>query len=76
MPAYKGTKVLGTLSGGVHRKGTAPVAGMYGAYGPRTTDKKMINKPTLTKKDKNDTYARALNSSDTTNRKKLKKKTK
>lgn len=47
MPAYKGTKGLGTLRGGVHPKGTAPVMSMTATQGPRTTDRKMVNKPTM-----------------------------
>jgi len=62
MPAYKGTKILGSLRGGVHPKGTAPVAGKTGTQGPRTTDPKMVNKPTMsnTNNDPNNTYARAM----------------
>jgi hypothetical protein len=63
MPAYKGTKVLGTLRGGVSSKGgTAPVAGKTGTQGPRTTDPKMVGKPTLSNKnnDPNNTYTRAM----------------
>ena len=63
MPAYKGTKVLGTLRGGVSSKGgTAPVAGKTGTQGPRTTDPKMVGKPTLSNKnnDPNNTYIRAM----------------
>jgi hypothetical protein len=61
MPAGKGTKILGTLRGGTHPKGTAPVARLIGTYGPRTTDPDMVNKPTMTNKgdDENDTYDRA-----------------
>lgn len=47
MPAFKGTKVLGTLQGGFHPKGTAPIAGKTGAYGPRTTDPDMVSKPSM-----------------------------
>ena len=64
MPAFKGSKVLGTLSGGVHPKGTAPVAGMTGTQGARTTDPKMVNKPTLSNPD--ETYTRATKSKKTT----------
>jgi hypothetical protein len=62
MPAFKGTKILGTLSGGVHPKGTAPVAGLIGTQGARTTDKKMVGKPTMsnTDGDTNNTYAKAM----------------
>lgn len=61
MPAYKGTKILGTMRGGTHPKGTAPVASKLGTQGPRTTDPDMVGKPTMTNKgdDLNDTYARA-----------------
>jgi hypothetical protein len=64
MPAFKGSKVLGTLSGGVHPRGTAPVAGMTGTQGPRTTDPKMVNKPTMSNEDgdPNNTYIRATKS--------------
>jgi hypothetical protein len=64
MPAFKGTKILGTLRGGVHPKGTAPVAGMTGTQGPRTTDPKMVGKPTMSNKDDdpNNTYTRAVKS--------------
>jgi hypothetical protein len=62
MPAFKGSKVLGTLSGGVHPKGTAPVAGMTGTQGARTTDPKMVGKPTMSNEDgdPNNTYTRAM----------------
>ena len=62
MPAYKGTKVLGTLRGGVHPKKTAPVAGKTGTQGARTTDPKMVGKPTMSNKNKdpNNTYTRAM----------------
>lgn len=61
MPAYKGTRVLGTLRGGPSPRGTAPVASMIGTQGPRTTDPDMVGKPTMTNKggDPNDTYVRA-----------------
>lgn len=63
MPAHKGSKVLGTLRGGPSAKGgTAPVARKTGTYGPRTTDPKMVGKPTLsnTNNDPNNTYTRAM----------------
>ena len=69
MPAYKGTKVLGTLKGGFHPKGTAPIAGEYGAYGPRTTDPNMVNKPSMGS-DK-ETYIRAVRSDKLKNTKKM-----
>ena len=65
MPAFKGTKILGTLRGGVSPKGgTAPVAGKLGTQGARTTDPKMVNKPTMsnTNNDPNNTYTRAMGS--------------
>jgi hypothetical protein len=58
MPAYKGTRVLGTLSGGTHPKGTAPVASKLGTQGARTTDPDMVGKPTLS--DEKDSYTRAM----------------
>ena len=73
MPAFKGTKILGTLRGGVSPKGgTAPVAGKTGTQGPRTTDPKMVGKPTLSNKNKdpNNTYARAIGSAKTAKGKK------
>lgn len=69
MPAYKGTKVLGTLKGGFHPKGTAPVAGMTGTRGPRTTDPKMVGKRTMGRATgddidpRNNSYVRAMTSS-------------
>lgn len=73
MPAFKGTKILGTLRGGVSPKGgTAPVAGKIGTQGPRTTDPKMVGKPTMSNKNKdpNNTYARAIGSAKTAKGKK------
>ena len=73
MPAFKGTKILGTLRGGVSPKGgTAPVAGKTGTQGARTTDPKMVGKPTLSNKNNNpnNTYIRAMGSAKTAKGKK------
>ena len=73
MPAYKGTKVLGTLKGGFHPKGTAPAGGSYKVRGAKTTDPNMANKKTMGSfgsdftntpsnphyRDENNTYSRA-----------------
>lgn len=57
MAAFKGTKILGTLRGGVSPKATAPVASRIGTQGPRTTDPKAVNKPSM---GRGGSYVRAM----------------
>lgn len=61
MPAYKGTKILGSLQDRVGAK-AAPVAGLNGTQGASTTDKNMVGKPTMSNKDgdPNNTYNKAM----------------
>lgn len=64
MPAYKGSRVLGTMRGGAHAYGTAPAGGATGTQGPRTTDRRNVGRRPLGSDDPDEGYVRALRRKD------------